>query len=122
MHYEAGNTLWGIRAGLVAIVVLLTGCAATLAPVKRINDFKSIAGTWKGTFTTNSGREFSNRLIIKADGTYQVKAVNRGLVKGTLKLKDGKAINSSGGTYTLHEGRVLFFSNPGGSAQFSPVR
>ncbi len=118
----------GFAAGLMAIVILLTGCAATLPPVKPIKDFKDIAGTWKGSyFNNNSGIEFPGTRTIRADGTLTIKGnVGRNVRNDTLKLtKDGKALTSGDGTYTLHEGdgkRILFYSTPRGSGQFTPTK
>ncbi len=115
---------WGFAVGLVAIVILIGGCA-TMPPVKPIKDFKDIAGTWEGSFITHSGMEIPYISTFREDGTYTSKRPGR-TDNRTLKLtKDGKAVNTREGTFTLHEGdgkRVLSFSNPRGSGQYTPVK
>ena len=115
-----------IAALLVAIAVLLTGFGETLPPVKPIKDFKDIAGKWEGPFITNRGREIETTRTIKENGTSTTKSRGRVIISETLKLtKDGKAVNSREGTFTLHEGdgkRVLTFSNPRGSGKFTPMK
>jgi len=116
----------GFAAGLVAIVVLLTGCASTLPPRKPIKDFKDIAGTWEGVFATYIPfiKTLGTRTIT-ADGTHTTKMGVR-VIDEKLKLtKDGKAVNPWDGTFTLHEGsgeRVLILRYPHGSGRYTPVK
>lgn len=110
----------GFAVGLVAIVVLLIGCA-TLPPAKPIKNFKSIAGTWKGTFTTDSHDDVPVTVTIRPDGTYKHVRAGR-TSSGTFKLlKDGK-VKSRTTTWTLHEGegkRILTTSHPRGTGKYT---
>ena len=109
---------------LLAAVILMSGCS-TLPPVKPIKDFKDIAGTWEGPFITNSGREITGIRTITADGTYTSKMGVR-VINEKLKLtKDGKAVNSRDGTFTLYEGggeRVLGLRYPHGWGKYIPIK
>jgi len=121
---KRNRLFWELAMGMVATVVLLTGCA-TLPPATPIKDAKSIAGTWEGTFTTTGGREAPSKFIVKPDGTYTI--VRRsGTSSGTLKLlKNGQAKSARGTTWTLHEGegkRILSNSNPRGTGVFTRVK
>jgi len=54
---------------LLAMVVLVVGGAA-MPPETPINDMKSIAGIWKGTFTTGKGSSSPITLTITEAGEY----------------------------------------------------
>ena len=131
---------WGFAVELVAIVVLLTSCAA-LPPAKPIKNFEAIAGTWKGTCTNRGDYLYTERpvtAIVRPDGTYEIvleyivppklgKPRRTILIKARGKLellKDGKAKTGSE-TWTLHEGdgkRVISTSDPACMGQYTHVK
>lgn len=112
---------------LLAVVILISGCTTALPPLEPIKEFKDIAGTWEGSYTNDrTGRVFPGTRTIRADGTISVMNTNGASVdSGTLTLKDGKAVNSTDGTYTLHQGgaeRILLYTTPRGSGRFTPAK
>jgi len=100
---------------LLAMVVVVVGGAA-MPPETPINDMKSIAGIWKGTFTTGKGSSSPITLTITEAGEYN--AVRpEGSSSGGVILKDGKGVTSRGTVYTLYAGdgkRVLVIEAPDG--------
>ena len=121
---KRGKLFWGFALGLVVIVIVLTGGVA-LSQEKPINDFESIAGTWKGTFETNSGETRLVTLTIRPDGTYTSKRP-KGSSNGTLELlENGTAVTNRGTVYTLlerGEKRFMSVSNRRGSGELAEVK
>jgi hypothetical protein len=106
---------------IALVAVVLVGCA-TLPPLSAVQDLKSIAGTWEGSFRVQKG-QFQGTDTIREDGTGDWSATwTGGSDRGTESfLVDNGVIrwrSSSGrsGTVTLHEGdgkRVLTWTYDG---------
>ncbi len=88
----------------LTLTLLLAGALFTMGAKwaeTPIEDVKSVAGTWKGTYVED-GKKFPVRLIIEEDGSYQGEDPH-GVIKGTLKIKGGKILYQSADqrTFTL---------------------
>ena len=105
-----------------ALVALMLGGCATLPPPSAVQDLKSIAGTWDGSFRVQKG-QFHGTDTIRADGTGDWSATwTGGSDRGTESFVVDNGVirwaSSSGrtGTVTLHEGdgkRVLTWTYDG---------
>ncbi len=87
---------------LLAGAVLTMGAKWTETPIE---DVKSVAGTWKGTYAKD-GNKYPVTLTITENGSYEGEDW-KGPLKGTLRLKEGKIQYQAGErhhfTLTLHE-------------------
>ncbi len=84
---------------LLAGAVFTMGAKWTETPIE---DAKSIAGTWKGTYIYSGVTTASVTLMIKPNGAYEGQDDN-GFFKGTLQIKEGKILYQSADqrTFTL---------------------
>ena len=111
---------------VLLVATVLVACA-TLPPAKPVQDLRTIAGKWEGTFTAPFGT-FPYALTIKEDGSWEGLAPTSPFPKseGTMAARDGKVRSVSkttGITYTitLHEGegqRILSGRSEDGSVTF----
>lgn len=105
------TTKWRRLRVILLVGAAVAGCAASLPPVKPVQDFKAIAGRWQGTWTGPPGT-FAQAWTIKEDGSWEIVTSSPILgnthFEGVLRLREGKIIwlsRTSGrsGTMTLHE-------------------
>ncbi len=113
--------------GLVVSASLMMGFFH-LPPVVQVIDIKSVAGTYQGSFTTNSGREVDVKIVINADGTYY-SVSPRGKRPGKVSIADGKLIltrpEASPTKCTIRENkdkRIMTTTSARGEGQYTFVK
>lgn len=75
----------------LTLILILVGALFSMGaklPEKPIRDFKSVAGTWKGSGIGGiSGMQWPLVLHISEDGSYEIPGHD---IKGTMRIIDGK--------------------------------
>jgi hypothetical protein len=117
---EKERAMKHVTTTIAVVFIIITACAPIYA--QQPAGPKEVTGTWKGTQTTEDGRQRPATLTIKEDGTWEVRVEGRNRVVigiGTFRVENGQYIWKSSttvrtGKWTLaDENRLISVSDDG---------